>query len=232
MTEKKKPLKREIRTTVGDLAIREVTREDGTQEESRTITGTAIVFNKESQVLDPNWDPFVEVIAPSAATKEFLDTQDIKLNLLHDRDSTIGRCKNGQGNLKLTVDEKGVNFEIDVPECDLGDRALALVRAGVYSGCSFEFYPKDYTIEEVKDSNGDSLTKVTHTAFESISAFTIAMDPAYEQTTVNARELSEKTPQALQRREQAEKQRKREQAAAAARIRMRQRELASIIDAY
>ena len=102
------------------------------------------------------------------------------------------------------------------------------MRAGVYTGCSFEFYAKDYTVEEVKDQNGDTLTRITHTVFESLLAITIAMDPAYAQTAVNARELSEHTPQAIARREQAEKLRRREAEAAAARIRMRNRQMAAI----
>ena len=53
------------------------------------------------------------------------------LNLLHDRESTIGRWNKGKGNLKLSVDDEGVHFEIEAPKCDLGDRALEMVKAGV-----------------------------------------------------------------------------------------------------
>lgn len=58
------------------------------------------------------------------------------------------------------------------------------MKNGTYTGCSFEFYSKDYEIEE--RTKGDYL--VTHKAFEKLTALTIAMDPAYEQTSVNARE--------------------------------------------
>jgi len=174
--------KREIRTIDCKLAIREIAPD--AEGESRTITGTAIVFDSESEILDDWGARFREIIKPDAATMTFLNSQDIKMNLLHDRDLTIARANKGIGNLRLSVDEKGVNFEFDAPKCDLGDRALELVRNGVYSGCSFEFYPQDYTIEEV----GDSIT-VTHTRFKAITALTIGMDPAYSQTSVNAREL-------------------------------------------
>ena len=95
MTKEKELKKREIRTVACQLAVREVKREDGTTEESRTITGTAIVFNKPSQVIDDWGDKYVEYISPACATMEFLKTQDIKLNLLHDRESTIGRWNKG-----------------------------------------------------------------------------------------------------------------------------------------
>ena len=174
--------KRETRTFDCQLAIREA--QEGMASESRTITGTAIVFNMESEILDDWGERFREVILPSAATMEFLNTQDIKMNLLHERELTIARCKKGKGSMRLSVDERGVNFEFEAPKCDIGDRCLELVRRGDYSGCSFEFYPKDYDVER----NGDDV-KITHRSFEFISSLTIGLDPAYRQTSVNAREI-------------------------------------------
>lgn len=196
MDEKKK----EIRTLDCQLAIREAG--GGAEGESRVIAGTAIVFDAESEVLDDWGTRFREVIKPEACTMEFLNSQDIKMNMLHERNLTLARCNKGQGNLRLSVDEKGVNFEFEAPKCDIGDRALELVRTGVFSGCSFEFYPQDYEIEE----NGDEV-KITHTKFRAITGLTIGMDPAYKQTTVNARELYEETEsvKAKKQREAEEK---------------------------
>ena len=180
--------KREIRTVDCQLAIREA--QGGQESESRTITGTAIVFNAESEVLDDWGERFREVILPSAATMEFLNRCDIKMNMLHDRDLTVARCNQGKGSMRLSVNERGVNFEFEAPKCDLGDRCLEMVRRGDYSGCSFEFYPKDYEVERTKGADGKDEVKIIHKEFEFISALTIGMDPAYRQTTVNARELS------------------------------------------
>lgn len=224
----KQAKKIEIRTTPCSLAVRENVREDGTTEESRVITGTAIVFNKESEVLDDWGGTFTETIKPEAVTMEFLNSQDIKLNLLHQRDMTIGRCNKGKGNMKLSVDSKGVHFEVEAPKCDLGDQALELVRAGVYSGCSFEFYPKDYEIKETRDANGKPMTHITHTAFESISALTIAMDPAYKQTSVSARELLEQTPEFKAEQQERENKRKREAEIARAEDFIRQSQINSL----
>lgn len=168
------------------LSVRETAPD--AEGESRTITGTAIVFNAESEVLDDWGTKFREVILPEACTMEFLNSQDIKMNLLHERSTSIARCNKGVGNLRLSVDEKGVNFEFEAPKCDLGDRALALIRSGVYSGCSFEFYPEDYDVEE---RNGGEDIKITHRKFRAITALTLGMDPAYTQTSVNARELQD-----------------------------------------
>ena len=203
--------KREIRTVDCQLAIREA--QGGQEGESRTITGTAIVFNAESEVLDDWGERFREVILPSAATMEFLNRCDIKMNMLHDRDLTIARCNQGKGSMRLSVDERGVNFEFEAPNCDLGDRCLEMVRRGDYSGCSFEFYPKDYEVERTKGADGKDEVKIIHKEFEFISALTIGMDPAYRQTTVNAREIGvqETDEEKAERERQEAEAKKREQ---------------------
>ena len=198
--------KQEIRTLECKLSVREAAPD--AQGESRTITGTAIVFDAESEILDDWGCRFREVIKPEACTMEFLNSQDIKMNMLHDRDLTIARCNKGVGSLRLSVDEKGVNFEFDAPKCDIGDRCLEMVRRGDYSGCSFEFYPEDYDVEE---REGGKEVKITHKKFRALTALTIGMDPAYKQTTVNARELYEQTPSGKAEKEAEEQRKQREE---------------------
>ena len=197
--------KREIRTLECKLSVREAAPD--AESESRVITGTAIVFNAESEVLDDWGMRFREVILPEAATMEFLNSQDIKMNMLHDRQLTIARCNKGEGSMRLSVDDHGVNFEFEAPKCDIGDRCLEMVRRGDYSGCSFEFYPEDYDVEE---REGGKEVKITHKKFRAITGLTIGLDPAYRQTSVNARELYENTPgyKAEQARLQAEQEEK------------------------
>ena len=179
--------KEEIRTLEGVLAVREL--EAGQEGESRTIYGRAIVFNSESELLDDFGTRFREVILPEAASMDFLMTQDIKMNMLHDRKQTVARWNKGKGSLRLSVDEQGVNFEFEAPKCDLGDRCLEMVRRGDYSGCSFEFYPDKYDVQE----RGKEDVLVKHSRFSRIGALTIGLDPAYKQTSVNARELWNET---------------------------------------
>lgn len=200
----------EIRTLDCKLSVREAGPD--AQGESRTITGTAIVFNAESEVLDDWGYRFREVIKPEACTMEFLNSQDIKMNMLHDRDLTLARCNKGVGSMRLSVDEKGVNFEFEAPRCDIGDRCLEMVRRGDYSGCSFEFWPEDYDVEE---REGGKDVKITHKKFRALTALTIGMDPAYKQTSVNARELYEQHHQ-----ETEEEKAEREAAEAAERERI------------
>jgi HK97 family phage prohead protease len=194
--------KREIRTIDCQLSVREA--QGGQEGESRTITGRAIVFNAESEVIDDWGERFREVILPEAVTMEFLNTQDVKMNMLHERELTIARCNKGQGTLRMAVDEQGVTFEFEAPKCDIGDRCLEMVRRGDYSGCSFEFYPKDYEVERTKSADGKDEVIIRHKSFEFLSALTIGMDPAYRQTTVNAREMDKLTPEGKAEAEAAE----------------------------
>ena len=183
--------KREIRNLECELAFREASSEASEKGILGTICGRAICFNSESQILDENGQTFREVIAPEAASMEWLNTQDIKINMLHNRELTFGRIKRGKsGNARLSVDERGVNFEVDVPNCDLGIRARELTKAGVYDGCSFEFWPDQYDVEEREGK----VPLVRHTHFRAITALTLGMDPAYLQTSLSARELYEQTP--------------------------------------
>ena len=208
----------EIRTLECRMAFREASPDEAKKGSLGVISGTAIVFNAESQVLDEWGESFREVILPEAVTMEFLNKQDIKLNMLHQRDMTFGRCINGsEGNMTITRDDKGVYFEVQVPDCDLGIRARELTKAGVFTGCSFEFYPKEYDIEE-REVNGKRDIKVTHKELESIGAFTLAMDPAYLQTTCSVRELHKQSPEGKrevyeqqQREAAAKKQREQEE---------------------
>ena len=211
--------KREIRTTLCELAIREAPQD--AEGESRTITGRAIVFDAESEILDDWGMRFREVIKPEACSMEFLNTQDIKMNMLHSRDLTIARCNKGQGSMRLSVDDKGVSFEFEAPRCDIGDRCLEMVRRGDYNGCSFEFYPEDYDVEE---REGGKDLKITHRKFRALTALTIGMDPAYKQTSVNARELLENTESFKARKAQEEEEKEREEREKQERIRLEQNE--------
>lgn len=185
--EKEKILKRARFMPVG-LHVRE--KGEG-EELSRIIEGCAIVFNKETVLWDGKYEREREIIAPSCITEKFLKEQDIKLNLLHERNASIARNNKGEGTLILELREDGLYFSAEMPKCDLGDRALELVRNKTYTGCSFEFNAKEYTIDYAKLEDGRDDYLITHTEFESVSALTIAMDPAYEQTSVGCREAYE-----------------------------------------
>lgn len=203
-------------------------REAEGEGESRVLRGKAICFNEETTLWDGRYYREREIISPSCITEEFLREQDVKLNLLHNREDSIARNNKGEGTLKFELREDGLYWEAEMPKCDLGDRALELVRNKTYTGCSFEFYPEEYTEANTTLEDGREDVLITHTKFRSLTALTIALDPAYEGTSVAEREAYQKREaQKTQEQEDLEKaQREQEQKLTLARERaVRQREL-------
>ncbi len=167
------------------LAVRE-------GDDKKIIEGVAIVTEKETVLWEGSDYREIEVIAQSCINREFIAKQDMTLNLLHNRDESFARTPNS---LRVEPREDGLHFEADVPDCDLGKRARALTENGTYQGCSFEFYPKDYQVTERQASDGKKEYIIRHTAFERITALTLAMNPAYPTTSVGVRELYENNHQ-------------------------------------
>lgn len=170
-----------------DLNVREVTAEQ------RIIEGYAITFNTLSVPLGGNkYSEIREIIAPSAATKAFLDDMDIQMTMFHDREILLARSNKGKGTLRYKVDSHGVWFEFRAPNTDQGDRAIEAVKRGDIAGCSFTFIV-DYNdramvSESIAHRNGKDIVTYTVKQCDAIIEFTLTSSPAYNTTTVSARE--------------------------------------------
>lgn len=179
--------KMEIRSFMGGKCqpmLREAVEEG---KESRTISGYAIVFGVESRILADYWDNYREIIEPGAITEERLKDMDIKMTMYHNREKILARSNKGEGTLKISVDEVGVHYEFDAPNTVDGDTALELVKRGDLSGSSFMFWTDEKSgVSYEKRSDGIMLRRVKTIGM--IYDMTIAADPAYEQTSVKARE--------------------------------------------
>ena len=179
--------KKEIRSFIGGQwkpVLREAAEGGG---ESRTIEGYAIVFGVEGRILADYWDNYREIIELGAITEERLKEMDIKMTMYHNREKILARSNQGEGTLKLRVDEVGVHYEFDAPNTVDGDTALELVKRGDLSGSSFMFWTDERSgVSYEKRSDGIMLRRVKTIGM--IYDMTIAADPAYEQTTVAARE--------------------------------------------
>ena len=190
--------KREI-FTASQLRLREI---DG-QEESRTITGYAILFDVPSAPFYEDEEEVIrEVIAPEAVSLELLDKSDIKMTMFHDRQLLLARSNKGSGTLSYGIDDKGVYFDFEAPDTADGDKAIELVKRGDIAGCSFAFSTRYYDRAFVEESvvHGDKV-EVTYRVkvITSIYDFTLAADPAYPDTSVEAREIVDALHQRRQR---------------------------------
>ena len=152
--------------------------------EGRTISGYAVVFGVESRVLW-DWDgEFVEVIERGAIDEALINSSDVKALYNHDRDHLLARSTNGEGTLKLTLDDRGLRFEFEAPETTAGNDVLELVRRGDLKGCSFAFTAEAENIEYSKNSE-EPLRRVKK--LSGLYDVSVVVDPAYTQTSVDAR---------------------------------------------
>lgn len=157
--------------------------------ESRTIEGYAIVFGRESELLNDYWKDYREIIMRGAVTQEILDASDIKMTLWHNRERLLARRDHGKGSLEVGIDDNGVWYRFDAPNTPDGNTALELVKRGDLAGSSF-IYTTDEAEDVVYDKLDDGTVIRTVLKIGRVYDMTIASDPAYKDTTVNAREVS------------------------------------------
>lgn len=188
-------LKKRTIAVMADLHIREA----ASGEESRIIEGYALKFGVRSRLLCDWWDYYYEQLEPGCVTREMLDRQDIKLTMFHDRQLILARSNKGAGTLSYEVDAVGVRFWAEMPHTVDGDKALELVQRGDIAGCSFCYSTDEGDSENAvsyerlkeKTENGEDILLRHVKRIDSVYDFTLATDPAFEQTTVSRREVEE-----------------------------------------
>lgn len=134
----------------------------------RTVVGYAAVYGVESGDLGG----FRERIAPGAFAG-VLDS-DVRCLLNHDPNIVLGRTKSGT--LRLADDERGLRFEVDLPESrsDLSEA----VKRGDINGASFRFQVGE------EDWAGDVRTVKS---LKQLHDVTLATYPAYPEASVEMR---------------------------------------------
>lgn len=103
-------------------------------EEARTISGYAAVFNSESNDLG-----FYETIAPGAITEDTIIRSDVVATLNHDPEKVLARSKYGKGTLQLNVDDRGLHYEYEAPNTTLGNDLREMLKRGDIDAASFAF---------------------------------------------------------------------------------------------
>lgn len=171
------------------------TREGG----KRVITGYAAVYYDPS---NPGteycpFDGFCERIKPGAFDRALREKQDVIAVVNHDDDQLLGRTTSGT--CRLSVDAKGLRYEIDPPNTSAGNDAIELITRGDISGSSFAFVSTSETWEM------DQKTKEDIRWINEVDLVDVCpvVNPAYAATSTNvraddvetARELVEKKRQ-------------------------------------
>lgn len=159
--------------------------------EKPTLTGYGAVFYKDG---DPAtqyqlWSDTFERIMPGAFDRA-LREDDVRSLFNHDSNIILGR--NRAGTLKLSVDEKGLKYDVTPPDTQLcRDQVLTPIDRGDVSGSSFMFVPlRTVWVEEVRDGKTIYLRQVEEVQLWEVGPVVF---PAYEGTTTGLRASGELT---------------------------------------
>ena len=161
--------KKETRTfDITGFQTRDAASDGGTH----VIEGYAAVFNSPTTIGD--W--FTETIAPGAFSKAISES-DIRALFNHDWNNVLGRTKSGT--LRLSEDERGLKFEVDLPSTSVANDLAESMKRGDINQCSFGFIP----VKETWDYNVEpALRTINEVDLFEISVVSI---PAYEDTEVS-----------------------------------------------
>jgi len=165
----------EIRYTSGVVELR--ASSDGAR-----LGGYALKFNK----LSRNLGGFVERIAPGALTKTLKDGGDVLCRYQHEDEFLLGRTSSGT--LRLSVDEVGLLYEVDLPNTSYARdlEALADRKDVQHSSFAFQLMPggDDWSLTP----EGFPLRTLTELHLVDVAP---VVNPAYLDTTSGLRSLAE-----------------------------------------
>lgn len=166
---------KEIRTLTAPVEFRAIEKDDDNEEAKQYVVGYALRFNSESEDLGG----FVEVIEPSALANT--DMTDVRALFNHNPSQVLGRTTSGT--LKLSVDEFGLRYEIDMPDTSYANDLVHSMTRGDINESSFGFII-DY------ENEGDSweydeardIYKRSIKSFKKLTDISIVTYPAYKAT--------------------------------------------------
>ena len=212
---------RQIELQASELHVREA----GDGKKGRTVEGYAMLFGVRSVNLTP-WSQereVYEIMERGCITPDLLNRSDVVLTAFHNNQLILGRWRKGTGTLSLEIDQRGLKIRCTLAETATADELLSAIERGDISGMSFAF-----TADEEDNENGVSYERTNEQTADGkvvwlrhvkrvtgLYDVTIAGHPAYEQTTIEAREIDNAIQRACgdaeKEREEAEAKAKAEQ---------------------
>lgn len=166
---------KEIRTLSEPIKV-ELRDNDENENDSRQyVVGYALRFNSESEDLGG----FIEKIEPTALTNT--DLSDVRALINHDPSQVLGRTTSGT--LKLSVDELGLRYEIDMPDTSYANDIMKSMTRGDINESSFGFiidYENEGDSWEYDEKRDIYLRSIK--SFKKLTDISIVTYPAYKAT--------------------------------------------------
>ena len=112
-----------------------------TRDDRHVIEGYGAVFHDGTEKTEYSlWDDVTEWIEKGAFDRVISEKQDVFGLFNHDPQNILGRTSSGT--MKLSVDDIGIFYQIDVPDTSIGKDVLESIKRGDISGSSIGFYVK------------------------------------------------------------------------------------------
>jgi HK97 family phage prohead protease len=155
-----------------------------TEGESRTVIGSAAVFNVTA---DLRW--YKEMIAPEAFDEVLADPNHEVVALFnHDNNLVLGR--RSSGTLKVYKEGNSLKYEFEAPNTTAGNDLLVMLKRGDIKHSSFQFEVSEqkWTYDDTNENN-DLRTILKVKKLWDVSPVTF---PAYQETDVAKRSRPER----------------------------------------
>jgi phage prohead protease, HK97 family len=152
-----------------------------------TVSGYAAVFYRADQpgTEFAMYPDLVERIDGRAFDRAIQESHDVRGLFNHDPSLLLGRTK--AGTLRLSVDQRGLRYEIDLPATTVGNDVAESIRRGDLSGSSFAFEPSKVEWSR-DDKNKRDVRVIRDLSLYDVGPVTY---PAYEATTAGMRSSQE-----------------------------------------
>jgi HK97 family phage prohead protease len=128
-----------------------------------------------------------EIIRPGAFDKALAAGGNVIARTHHDSAHVLGTTKGGT--LKVWADERGLAYEVDVPDTGPGRDTLELVKRGDITQSSFAFGMSKDGQKWAKGENGSLLREIL--SVSTLVDVAPVIEPAYPETSVSVRDIEE-----------------------------------------
>ena len=167
-----------------DMSIKrsfEITYRAKKDSEKKVIQGYAVVFDSWTDI--SSWGEIWKECIRKGAFTQSLKENNILALYNHDFNNVLARK---DVNMKLVEDDKGLYFEIELPDTTQGNDLYELIDKGIVNQCSFSGYVRKNLWSE--DNGGNVLREILEIDLIEI---TITPIPAYEVTEAEVKRSRE-----------------------------------------
>lgn len=172
----------ERRIDAADLQVRSADNDAG-DPGPIVLTGYAATFDEPTVLGFDGRNKVVETVKPGAFTRALRDAQDVRCLVDHNPTLLLGRTR--AGTLKLDEDDRGLRFEVSLPDTQVARDLAENIRLGNASQCSFAFVPAPGGESSRTEQEGSIRTTYVELTDLDLYDVSIVTYPAYPGTTVS-----------------------------------------------